>query len=635
MSNFDIVKDVEGKDYLIFDSSELYDESNIGNKLEDFEFLSKLGEGSYGQVYKVLSKLNNKVYAMKKLDMLKILRKEGARAYELTYNESTFLQILNHPHVVKYYKNFEIGKEYLYIIIEYIPNGSLKNYIDAQAKFKKHIPEELMWNIFLQCMEALAYIHSQGVIHRDIKPENLLLDNNMVVKIGDFGVSALLNEKDGNNQYVNAKYNMLKNKENLENHGTIVGTRGYMSGEIEDQEYDQKVDVYSMGISFFEMCYFFNPLLENKKKENKFNYSKELTDIIDLMIEDDKDKRKTSEEIFNIIKKEYTKKYLKNTSINSVIRCLCSFDYLSKKFLNLKLNDINKKPITKGIIDSINCFSDLDKWKDKINYFYQIFVTENPKLLGTKEIDPRFVFAFLLRQLHKELSETNEEIIDNLPHLIIAGEQAAKTTKIEVKFKYINDINQKFNSFIRNSFMGLMKQTNFCLNCQLKTYTFQSYFFVTFDMEKITKKEKISEIDLEDCFYFQNTNFEKKNNYCNECLNKTGHQICKQFYLFPKLLIISIQRGNNYNYKMPIVVNEILDLNDDLDTENQKYVKTKYNLIGYVGRTEKNENEKFFYIAKKDATWFYGEGNEFKKIKSPLEANSYGDIILAFYQLNE
>ena len=183
--------------------------------------------------------------------------------------------------------------------------------------------------------------------------------------------------------------------------------------------------------------------------------------------------------------------------------------------------------------------------------------------------------------------------------------------------------------------MGLMKQTNFCFDCRLKTYTFQSYFFVTFDIEKITKKEEISKIDLDDCFYFQNTNPEKKNNYCNECLNKTKHQVYKQFYLFPKLLIISIQRGINYNYKMPIVVTEILDLKDNLDLDNQECVKTKYNLIGYVGRTEKNGNEKFFYISKKDTTWFYGEGNEFKKINSPSEANSYGDIIMAFYQLTE
>ena len=175
MSNFDIVKDVEGKDYLIFDSSELYDESNIGNKLEDFELLSELGKGAFGEVYKVLSKLNNKVYAMKKLDIIKILKK-GRRAYELNTNESTFLQISNHPHVVKHYKNFEIGRDYLYIIIEYIPNGSLQNYIEAQKKFNKHIPEEQMWNIFLQCMEALAYIHSQGVIHRDIKSKLEILE---------------------------------------------------------------------------------------------------------------------------------------------------------------------------------------------------------------------------------------------------------------------------------------------------------------------------------------------------------------------------------------------------------------------------------------------------------------------------
>ena len=268
MSNFDIVKDVEGKDYLIFDSSELYDESNIGNKLEDFELLSELGKGAFGEVYKVLSKLNNKVYAMKKLDIIKILKK-GRRAYELNTNESTFLQISNHPHVVKHYKNFEIGRDYLYIIIEYIPNGSLQNYIEAQKKFNKHIPEEQMWNIFLQCMEALAYIHSQGVIHRDIKPDNLLLDNNMVVKIGDFGVSALVKEKDGNNHHENEKYNKLKDIEYLENHGTYVGTWGYMSKEIKEkeEEYDQKVDVYSMGISFFEMCYFFNPELDKEKKK--------------------------------------------------------------------------------------------------------------------------------------------------------------------------------------------------------------------------------------------------------------------------------------------------------------------------------------------------------------------------------
>ena len=658
MSNFDIIQDVEGKEYLIFDNSELYDETNIGNKLEDFELLSQLGEGAFGEVYKVLSKLNNKVYAMKKLNMLKVLRKHGNRGYQLTLNETNFLEGLNNPHVIKYYRNFEIETIFRYNIIEYIPNGSIKNFIEAHKKFDKHIPEEQLWNIFLQCMEALTYIHSKGVIHRDIKPDNLLLDNNMVVKLGDFGCSALINQN-----------NKFKNEEEMLYHGTYVGTKPYMSKEIYEEEYDQKVDVYAMGISFFEMCYFFNPKDEEnklKKEDVNVNYSTDLMDIINLMIEEDKNKRKTSEEIYEILKTEYTKKYLKSTSINSVMRCLCSFEHLTKDFLNISLKDNEKKPITKGFIDSIKCFSELIKWKDKINYFYRIFVAENPRLFGTKEIDPRFVFAFFMTQLHKELNEIfpqEPEIIntkkemnlnlanfgykgkeelegDCLPHFIVARNQAARTSKIDMKFKYINDINGKFNSFIRNSFMGLMKQTNFCYQCKLKTYSFQSYFFITFDIEKIVNKakednENISEIDLDDCFYFQNSNFEDKNNYCSECLKKTKHQVYKQFYLFPKLIIISFQRGITYNYKMPIIVEEKLDLNDSFDKDNRTYFKTEYNLVGYLGRSEKNGNEEFFSIVKKGNSWFYSGGLEFKQIDSPSKANSFGDIIMAFYQLIE
>ena len=69
MSNFDTITDTEGKEYLVFDSSELYDDSQMGDKLDDFEILRKLGKGAFGQVFKVCSKKNNKVYAMKQLNI--------------------------------------------------------------------------------------------------------------------------------------------------------------------------------------------------------------------------------------------------------------------------------------------------------------------------------------------------------------------------------------------------------------------------------------------------------------------------------------------------------------------------------------------------------------------------------------
>ena len=189
MSNFDTINDVDGKEYLVFDSSELYDDSQMGSKSDDFELLRKLGEGAFGKVFKVRSKINNKVYAMKKLN-IKEIKEENEKAYQLTINETSFLEGLSHHHIVKYYKKFIEG-DYLYIIIEFVANGDIDGFIEAHKRFNKHISEEEIWNILYQCMTALSYVHSMGVIHRDIKPANLLMDNNMIIKLGDFGVSAL------------------------------------------------------------------------------------------------------------------------------------------------------------------------------------------------------------------------------------------------------------------------------------------------------------------------------------------------------------------------------------------------------------------------------------------------------------
>ena len=233
------IKDQDGKQYLIFDESELYNDNEMGDKLEDFEILQILGKGSFGFVAKVRSIKNNKIYAMKKIDLNKL---GSDKEVELCKREVLVLQKLNHSNINKYYKSFSLNN-CLYIIMEFMNNSDLAGFIKAHDKFNIPVREEEVWNILLQSMNALEYIHSKNVIHRDIKPANLFMTNDKTIKIGDFGVAAKINGiktsfKEGGFS------------------GTIVGSPLYMSPEmLKGDDYDQKTDVYSMGISMFELCF--------------------------------------------------------------------------------------------------------------------------------------------------------------------------------------------------------------------------------------------------------------------------------------------------------------------------------------------------------------------------------------------
>ena len=82
-------------------------------------------------------------------------------ALRLSVNEIKFLQGLHNRHVIKYYQHFEV-KGILYIIIEYMNNGDLSSLMNSYLKMGTRIKEEVLWNIFLQSMTALSYIHRKG-----------------------------------------------------------------------------------------------------------------------------------------------------------------------------------------------------------------------------------------------------------------------------------------------------------------------------------------------------------------------------------------------------------------------------------------------------------------------------------------
>ena len=207
MNNFDTIEDENGKEFYLINCSEVYNDEKVGNCLEDFEIIGRLGKGSFGNVFKVRSKINNKIYVMKMLD-LNIMDQIKIR-YSL--NEAKFMERLSNEYITKYYNSFEKDK-IIYIIMEFMNNGTIRNYINSFETLKIQIPEKIIWNFLLQCMSGLCYIHSKNIIHRDIKPENIFIDNNMRIKIGDLNTCAIINN----------------NSDSMGFNGTRIGTEGYI-----------------------------------------------------------------------------------------------------------------------------------------------------------------------------------------------------------------------------------------------------------------------------------------------------------------------------------------------------------------------------------------------------------------------
>jgi len=297
----------------------------IGSHLFDFSILQIINQDKYGYVAKVRSMKNNKIYAMKKYDFSKANKNNFLKYCK---NEVLFLKQLDHENICKYYTSFN-GDNSIYIISEYMDNGNLLSLLNANKNLNEKIKEEKLFLIFLQCMKGLEYIHSKGIIHRGIKPINILMDSNGQIRINDFKMAALDNIEVAKN----FAEEQSKRAE-LVNHMTIVGSGNFMAPEINKLglsnkiEYDNKIDVYSMGITFCSLAYFQTSLPEKSKN----TYSNELYEIIKEMVIEDPKKRPTSKQVYQKLKIEYSKKYLHNTGIISSIKGLTSFPNICQAF---------------------------------------------------------------------------------------------------------------------------------------------------------------------------------------------------------------------------------------------------------------------------------------------------------------
>ena len=241
--------------------------------MDGFEILKKLGDGSYSVVYKVRRKADNNIYALKKVNLQKLKDKEKQNAL----NEVRILASIKSPFVISYKEAFiEESDKSLCIVMEYADRGDLYQKI---VQFKKNnclIEETDVWRIFIQMTRGLKALHDLQILHRDLKSANIFLFSDGSAKIGDCNVSKVV--------YKGLGY-------------TQTGTPYYASPEVwNDQPYDNKSDIWSLGCVTYEMLTLHPPFrAENmdglyqkviKGQYSKINsrYSSDISEIIKFLL---------------------------------------------------------------------------------------------------------------------------------------------------------------------------------------------------------------------------------------------------------------------------------------------------------------------------------------------------------------
>jgi tRNA A-37 threonylcarbamoyl transferase component Bud32 len=196
------------------------------------EIVELIGHGGMGVVYKARQPKLDRFVALKILPQS--LAADAAFA-ERFNREARVLARLNHPGIVTV---FDFGQSggFFFLLMEFVDGVNLRQAMQA-GHFS---PQQALYLVPKIC-DALQFAHNEGVLHRDIKPENILLDTRGRVKIADFGIAKLVGEP---------KENMT-----LTAIGMAVGTPNYMAPEQLEhpQDVDQRADIYSLGVVFYEM----------------------------------------------------------------------------------------------------------------------------------------------------------------------------------------------------------------------------------------------------------------------------------------------------------------------------------------------------------------------------------------------
>lgn len=253
----------------------------INRKIRNFEIKELIATGGMAAIYKAIQLSLDRIVAIKILHGHLAQDKDFIVRFEREAKAAANLQHENIVNII----DFGRDEEVYFIAMEYVEGKSLKEILN-QIKF---VPQEVALSIAIEISKGLDYAHQKGIVHRDVKPANILIGNDGTVKIADFGLA------------------QAQDLTSITVTGSIVGTPAYMSPEqAAGKKVDIRSDIFSLGVVIYEMLTGIKPfrgdnyssviheiltIAPPKPVEANPLVSKEISSIIERMLEKDPDKR--------------------------------------------------------------------------------------------------------------------------------------------------------------------------------------------------------------------------------------------------------------------------------------------------------------------------------------------------------
>uniref|UniRef100_A0A131YKF9 phosphorylase kinase n=2 Tax=Rhipicephalus TaxID=426455 RepID=A0A131YKF9_RHIAP len=208
-----------------------------------------LGRGISSTVRRCINKETGEEFAAKIIDISSDTDGSGPTSlYQATKREIEVLKrVAGHPYIIELHDVFE-STTFIFLVLELCRHGELFDYLTSVVALSEKKTKSIMKQLF----EAVEFIHSKGIVHRDLKPENILLDDDLNVKVTDFGFATQLAESETLTE--------------------LCGTPGYLAPELlkasmyeSSEGYDKQVDIWACGVIMYTLLVGFPPFWHRKQ----------------------------------------------------------------------------------------------------------------------------------------------------------------------------------------------------------------------------------------------------------------------------------------------------------------------------------------------------------------------------------